>query len=107
MVVHCLAKGVSPRHDDGPLVVRERQHHRSNAGVRDDCPRAPYVLEDAIEREVVELGGAVAPDRREPVLDDDVLAHVELGDRPQEPVERRLMGSDGDEDHRRLKTVPA
>ena len=107
MVVDCLAEACRRAMTMGRLSVRECQHHRPDAGVRDDRPRMPHVLEDTVEGEVVELGRAVGAYGRKAVLDDDVLLEPELRDRAEEAVERRLVGTDRDEDHRFLKTVPA
>ena len=107
MVVDVLVEAPEPRHHDGPLAVREREHDRPDARVRDDHPRPAHELDHLVEGQVVELRRPVASDGRGPVLDDELLVGAELSDCTEKAIERRLVRSDGDEDHRGAKTFPA
>ncbi len=109
VVVDRLAERLPPRDDDRALAVRERDHHRADAGVRDDDARATDRLDHLLEgEEVDELGAGALDRRRVAVLDDELLVERKLRDRAQQPVEAGLVRADADEDHAPAeKTLPA
>src|SRR4051812_31727794 len=99
MVVDSLGKPTQARHDDGTPTVRERQHHRSDAGVRHHDPRLPDLLDEIVVRQEVDTLRSEWADGRRPVLHEDWLVGAESVDRFEEPVEARVAATDRDEDH--------
>ena len=109
MVVDRLAELAKSRDDERPLTCQPGGKDRSDACVCDDRAGLAHVLEQGV---VAEEGNAFGSRRGEladaPCWTMNPLLPVhESRDADEEAIERLGAGSDGDEDHRIERTLPA
>jgi hypothetical protein len=106
VVVDGLPEALETWDDDRPGSVQEGGQDGADAGVGDDGPRPPYLLDHLVEGEVVPARGAGRADRGGPVLDEELRSVRQLRERREQAVEAGLVRPYGDEDHDPETTLP-